>query len=122
MKLPGIVLAEQLLASANMSAEHQLLLTNLQGNITFDRVADELVAQRSKLHERERSRNFVPKKPCYGYQQNRKRSGKWHGVQFYADEAVERDQPYSEDFHEELYEDEESYAPEELDPRRRRWN
>ena len=43
---------------------------------------------------------------------------------FYADEAVERDQPYSEDFHEELYEDEESYAPEELDPRRRRrrWN
>lgn len=80
MKLPGIVLAEQLLASANMSAEHQLLLTNLQGNITFDRVADELVAQRSKLHERERSRNFVPKKPCYGYQQNRKRSGKWHGV------------------------------------------
>jgi hypothetical protein len=42
---------------------------------------------------------------------------------FYADEAVERDQPYSEDFHEELYEDEASYAPEELDPRRRRrWN
>ena len=118
MKLPGIVLAEQLLASASMSSEHQLLLTSLPGNITFDRVVDELVAQRSKLHKRERPRSFVPKKPCYGYQQNRKRSGKWHGGAFYADEAVERDQPYPypEDFHEELYEDEESYAPEGLNP------
>ena len=110
MKLPDIVLAEQLLSSANISADHQLLVkTALQGN-----VADELVAQHSR-HEREKSRNFVPKKPFYGYQQNRIGSGKWHGA-FYADKTAEHDQAYSEDFSEEIYEPEEPYVSDEIDP------
>ena len=116
MKLPDIVLAGQLLSSANISADHQLLVrTALQGNITFDRVADELVSQHSRLHEREKSRNFVHKKPFYGYQQNRKGSGKWHGA-FYADETAQHDQAYSEDFSEETYEPEEPYVSDEIDP------
>ena len=116
MKLPDIVLAEQLLSSANISADHQLLVrTALQGDITFNRVADELVAQHSRVHEREKTRNFVSKKPYYGYQQNRKGSGKWHGA-YYADETAEYDQAYSEDFSEETYEPEEPYVSDEIDP------
>ncbi|CAE7892444.1 RE1 [Symbiodinium sp. KB8] len=55
MKLPDLVLAEQLLACSNLSTDHQLLVrTALKGEVTFDAVADELVAQHGRTHERER--------------------------------------------------------------------
>ena len=55
MALPDMVLAEQLLASAAISHDHQLLVrTALKGEITFDAVAEELIAQHGKIHEREK--------------------------------------------------------------------
>eukprot|EP00435_Cladocopium_sp_Y103_P075102 s182_g54.t1 len=119
MKLPDVVLAEQLLASANISADHQLLVrTALQGDISFDRVADELIAQHSRLHEREKSRSFVPRKPFYGHHQHgqhRKGSGKWHGA-FYADENAEQDQANYQDAPDETYDPEEPYVSDDVDP------
>ena len=52
--LPDLVLAEQLLASSSISHDHQLLVrTALKTEIAFDAVADELIAQHGKTHERE---------------------------------------------------------------------
>ena len=116
MKLPDIVLAEQLLASANLSGDRQLLVrTAVRGDITFDTVADELMAQHSRLHDREKARGYVSKKPYFGRQNDRKGSGKWHGA-FYADESAEYDQAYTEDIPEETYETDETYAHDEIDP------
>ena len=116
MKLPDVVLAEQLLTSANITADHQLMVrTALQGDITFDKVADELQAQHSRLHEREKARGYVGKKPYYGRHNDRRGSGKWHGA-YYADETLEYDHVYTEDAHDETYEPEETYAPDEMDP------
>ncbi|CAE7949958.1 unnamed protein product, partial [Symbiodinium sp. KB8] len=57
MKLPDLVLAEQLLSASGLSADHQLLIrTAIKGEITFDAVADEMVAQHGRLHERESRR------------------------------------------------------------------
>ena len=53
LKLPDLVLAEQLLDNSNISQDHKLLVrTALQQNLTFDRVADELINQHSHVHER----------------------------------------------------------------------
>ena len=55
MALPDMVLAEQLLASASISHDHQLLVrTALKTDVTFEAVAEELVAQHGRLHEREK--------------------------------------------------------------------
>ena len=55
MALPDMVLAEQLLASAAISHDHQLLVrTALKGELTFDHVAEELVSQHGRIHEREK--------------------------------------------------------------------
>jgi hypothetical protein len=43
------------------------------------------------------------------------RSWQGHGA-FYADETAERDQAYSEDFSEEIYEPEEPYVSDEINP------
>ena len=54
MALPDMVLAEQLLASAAISHDHQLLVrTALKGEITFDAVAEELIAQHVMQAEQE---------------------------------------------------------------------
>ena len=56
MALPDIVLAEQLLASANPSSDHQLMIrTALHGDMSFDKIADELLAQHGRIHEKEKS-------------------------------------------------------------------
>ena len=53
MRLPDAVLAEQLLLSANLGHDHQLMIrTAVQGELAYDGVADQLLAQHGKLHER----------------------------------------------------------------------
>ena len=54
LKLPEGILAEQLLMNASISEDHKLLVrTAIKGEMTWDLVCEELVAQHSKLHKRE---------------------------------------------------------------------
>ena len=54
LKLPEAILAEQILSSAFISHDYQLLIrTALQGKMTVNAVCDELVAQHSRIHKRE---------------------------------------------------------------------
>ena len=54
LKLPDSIITEQTLENAGLSYDHQLLVrTALQGNLTVDRVCEELVAQRSQVHVKE---------------------------------------------------------------------
>ena len=54
MRLPDAFLAEQLLLSANLGHDHQLMIrTAVHGELTYQNVADQLLAQRGKIHERE---------------------------------------------------------------------
>ncbi|CAE7746374.1 unnamed protein product, partial [Symbiodinium necroappetens] len=53
LKLPDTILAEQLLDNSNISEDHKLLVrVTLQQKMTFDAVADELVNQHGRTHER----------------------------------------------------------------------
>ena len=53
LKLPDLILAEQLLNNAGLSPDQKLMVrTALQGNMTFDKVAEELIAQHPRIHER----------------------------------------------------------------------
>ena len=53
LKLPDTILAEQLLDNSNISEDHKLLVrVTLQQKMTFDAVADELVNQHGRIHER----------------------------------------------------------------------
>ena len=55
MALPDMVLAEQLLASATISHDHPVLVrTAIKAEVSFDAIADELIAQHGKVHEREK--------------------------------------------------------------------
>ena len=56
LKLPEIVLAEQLLNNCGITEDHKLLIrTALQGDITFDRVAQELINQHPHIHDKHNS-------------------------------------------------------------------
>ena len=58
LSLPDPILAEQLLQNAGISKDHQLLIrTALQQNLTFVRVAEELVAQHGSIHMDEQHRS-----------------------------------------------------------------
>ena len=57
LTLPDPILAEQLLQNAGISRDHQLLIrTALQQNLTFNRVAEELVIQHGSIHVDEQHR------------------------------------------------------------------
>ena len=117
MHLPDIVLAEQLLASSGLSHDHQLLVrTALQGDVTFTKVADELVAQHSRVHEREKSKGFPSKRSFHGHHHQghyRKGSGRWQ-TGYHADEQIEHE--YEAEDTAEYYETDETYIGEEMDP------
>ena len=71
LTLPDPILAQQLLDNAGISKDHQLLIrTALQQNLTFQRVAEELVAQHGSIHIDEQHRGH------YHYE---KRIGKGKG-------------------------------------------
>ena len=54
LKLPEGILAEQTLQNSGLSADYQLLIrAAIQGEMTMERVCEELVAQHSRIHERE---------------------------------------------------------------------
>ena len=54
LKLPEGILAEQTLQNSGLSADYQLLVrAAIQGEMTMERLCEELVAQRSRIHERE---------------------------------------------------------------------
>eukprot|EP00435_Cladocopium_sp_Y103_P013207 s65_g3.t1 len=54
LKLPDGILSEQLLQNAGLSEDHKLLVrTAIQGDMTWSKVCEELVAQHSRIHERE---------------------------------------------------------------------
>ena len=54
LRLPEGILAEQTLAAAALSHDYQLLIrTALQGRMSMNEVCDELIAQHSRVHERE---------------------------------------------------------------------
>ena len=55
LKVPESILAEQVLINSGISYDQQLMVrTMLQGKMTVELVAEELVSQHSQLHERER--------------------------------------------------------------------
>ena len=54
MKLPDGILAEQILMTAGVTEDHKLLIrTAIQGDVTVDKVCNELVAQHARIHEDE---------------------------------------------------------------------
>ena len=54
LKLPETILSEQLLQNAGLSEDHKLLVrTAIQGDMTWSKVCEELVAQHCRIHERE---------------------------------------------------------------------
>ena len=55
LKLPPVILAEQILQNANLSADHQLMVrTAILGDMSIEKVTAELIAQHSRLHENEK--------------------------------------------------------------------
>ena len=55
--IPDVILAEQRLTNAQISGDQRLMgRTMLQGTLTFDTVASELIAQRPRIHEFEKQR------------------------------------------------------------------
>ena len=55
--IPDVILAEQLLTNAQISGDQRLMVrTMLQGTLTFDAVASELIAQHPRIHEFEKQR------------------------------------------------------------------
>ena len=53
LKLPDLILSEQLLNNAGLTADQKLMIrTTLQGDMTFDKVAAELINQHPRIHER----------------------------------------------------------------------
>ena len=54
LKLPEPILAEQILQNSGISLDHQLLIrTAIRGEMTVAAVCEELVAQHSRIHEKE---------------------------------------------------------------------
>lgn len=55
--IPDSILAEQLLANAQITNDQKLMVrTMLQGDMSFDAVAGELIAQHPRVHESEKHR------------------------------------------------------------------
>ncbi|CAE7367988.1 RE1 [Symbiodinium necroappetens] len=88
IKLPDLLLAEQILMNAGVTEEHQLMIrTSLGQIITVDGVCNELVNQHGSLHLREK-RAHVPWKRFGGKGQPWK--GKWkNSPSYYADAAAD---------------------------------
>lgn len=59
LKLPDVLLAQQILACANITYDHQLMIrTTLgSGQLTTSSVMDELIAQHARVHEHELKRD-----------------------------------------------------------------
>ena len=54
LTLPDGIVAEQLLQNAGLSEDHKLLIrTAIGGDVTWKKVCEELVAQHSRIHERD---------------------------------------------------------------------
>ena len=57
LKLPEAILAEQTLQNSGISQDHQLLVrAAVQGDVSMEKICEELVAQRSRIHESEARR------------------------------------------------------------------
>ena len=55
LKIPDIILAEQVLQNSNITEDHKLMIrTMLQGKVTVDAVIEELLSQHPVVHEREK--------------------------------------------------------------------
>ena len=100
MRLPDMVLAEQLLACASISHDHQLLIrTAPKGEVSFANVAEELVAQHGKVHEREKRASGKG-----GHHRRPGQQGKsWHGGRawkptgYYVDDISDGGQDFPDD-------------------------
>ena len=54
LKLPEAILAEQTLQNSGISSDHQLLIrAAVHGDVTMEKICEELVAQHSRVHEHE---------------------------------------------------------------------
>lgn len=85
LTVSGSILAEQLLANSGITEDQRLMVrTMLQGNMTFERVGEELIAQHPRIHEKERrhGRSFGGKQSSW-----RKGGGKSSGYRSYWGEA-----------------------------------
>ena len=86
LSLPDGILTEQLLINAGISEDHRLLIrTTIHGEMTWDRVCEELVAQHSRIHEKETKgyyKGYSSKSTAFkGYGKNYNVKGK--GWRFY---------------------------------------
>ena len=74
------------------AASTAMLRTALQGDVSFDKVTDELLAQHSRIHEREKKIGA----PRRGYPTRAKgEHGGWHPTGYYTEEI--EDEPCEED-------------------------
>ena len=87
IKLPELLLAEQILMNANVSEEHQLMIrTSLSQVISVEGVCNELVNQHGHIHLREK-KGPSPRRPRFGGKGGPPWKGKWKGQGFFSEEA-----------------------------------
>ena len=87
IKLPELLLAEQILMNANVSEEHQLMIrTSLSQVISVEGVCNELVNQHGHIHLREK-KGPSPWRPRFGGKGGPPWKGKWKGQGFFSEEA-----------------------------------
>lgn len=60
LKIPDVILAEQILTNAGISDDQRLMIrTMLHGDVTVDKVASELLSQHPNIHEKEKNRGYT---------------------------------------------------------------
>ena len=60
LKIPEVILAEQVLTNSGLSMDQQLMVrTMLQGKMTVDAIAEELLSQHPNIHEKERYHRYA---------------------------------------------------------------
>ena len=96
LSLPDGILTEQLLMNAGISEDHRLLIrTAIQGDMTWDRVCEELVAQHSRIHEKEskgyhnNNKGYSKSSAFKGYGKSYNNKGKGSWRSYYVNEEYD---------------------------------
>ena len=93
LSLPDGILSEQLLINAAISEDHRLLIrTATRGDMSWDPVCAELVAQHSRTHEKETKgyhKGFRKSSAFKGYGKNLHAKGKGSWRSYYANDEYD---------------------------------
>ena len=112
LKLPDLVLSEQLLLNANLTEDQRLMIRTVVGDkMSFDKIAEELVNQHPRIQEKNQYPSYTRRHDFKGYYRPMTPKGTPKGVK---GKAKYFHSYYAEGEHDDQYEyePEESYAEE----------